>query len=64
VQKESVKPAAKIPSEKKVSLSPQARYELISIRAYELFEKRGYVHGFDREDWVEAEKQLNFESLN
>ncbi len=54
----------KVNSETKAEVTPQARYDLISTRAYYLFEQRGYVHGFDREDWVEAEKQLKFESLN
>jgi hypothetical protein len=61
---ETITAPAKVAFEKKVAQSPQARYELISARAYALFERRGYVHGFDREDWLEAEKQLNFESLN
>jgi hypothetical protein len=40
------------------------RLELISERAYKLFEKRGCVHGFALQDWLEAEKQLNVESIN
>jgi HSP20 family protein len=31
---------------------------LISGRAYELFELRGSLHGFDREDWLLAESEL------
>jgi hypothetical protein len=30
----------------------------IAERAYELFLARGRVHGYEREDWLEAEKQL------
>ena len=30
----------------------------IAQRAYELYEQRGYAHGHDREDWLEAERQL------
>lgn len=30
----------------------------IQKRAYELFEKRGGLHGFDLEDWVQAEKEI------
>jgi len=40
------------------------RMELISQRAYQIFEQRGCVHGFDLEDWFEAEKQLSIESIN
>lgn len=30
--------------------------EKIQKKAYELFEKRGYNHGNDMTDWLEAEK--------
>lgn len=30
----------------------------IAVRAYELYKKRGAVHGHDVEDWCEAEVQL------
>ena len=28
----------------------------IAIKAYEIFERRGYTHGHDTEDWLEAER--------
>jgi hypothetical protein len=37
-------------------LSPT--HEQIAQRAYELYLARGGVHGYEREDWLEAEKQL------
>jgi Protein of unknown function (DUF2934) len=30
----------------------------IAKRAYQLFQRRGSVHGFDLEDWISAEKEL------
>ena len=30
----------------------------IARRAYHLFERRGYAHGFDLDDWMTAEKEL------
>jgi hypothetical protein len=30
----------------------------IAKRAYQLFERRGYAHGFDSDDWITAEKEL------
>jgi hypothetical protein len=39
------------------------REELIAERAYELFEARGGEPGRDREDWLEAERQLVEEGL-
>ena len=44
--------------------STPVRSELIAARAYKLFSQRGCIHGFDLEDWLEAEKQLTDELLN
>jgi Protein of unknown function (DUF2934)/Polyketide cyclase / dehydrase and lipid transport len=41
-------------------LSPTS--EQIAQRAYELYLARGSVHGHEREDWLEAEKQLRASS--
>ena len=32
--------------------------DLISRRAYELFELRGSLDGYDREDWLQAESEI------
>jgi len=56
--------AAPVSATKQVAKAPQITVELISIRAHELFAQRGYIHGFDREDWLEAERQLRDESSN
>jgi hypothetical protein len=34
----------------------QGVQQAIAKKAYELFEKRGGSHGYDREDWLEAER--------
>jgi len=34
------------------------RYQQISLRAYELYEARGRVDGFDVEDWLQAEREI------
>jgi hypothetical protein len=31
----------------------------VARRAYELFLARGAHHGFDRQDWLDAERELN-----
>ena len=36
-------------------------HEKIAMRAYEKWCKRGYAHGHDRQDWVEAETELRTE---
>lgn len=38
--------------------------EIIAERAFRLFETRGCVHGYDVQDWLEAERQLSEELLN
>ena len=30
----------------------------IAQRAYELYTQRGHAHGHDREDWLDAERQI------
>lgn len=37
--------------------------ESVSHRAYELWEKRGCVHGYHIEDWLRAEKELAQDSI-
>ena len=32
--------------------------ELIRMHAYHLFEQRGYEHGHDMEDWLQAEAEV------
>jgi Protein of unknown function (DUF2934) len=32
--------------------------EIIRMRAYQLFEQRGYQHGSDLDDWLQAEAQI------
>lgn len=37
---------------------------IVRRRAYELFEQRGMKHGYDLQDWLDAEAQLRAEALN
>jgi hypothetical protein len=37
---------------------PPAQHAAIAKRAYQKFEARGSVHGFDREDWAAANREL------
>jgi hypothetical protein len=30
----------------------------IRLRAYELYAQRGYIEGFEREDWLTAEREI------
>ncbi|MGE3552887.1 MAG: DUF2934 domain-containing protein [Candidatus Obscuribacterales bacterium] len=38
--------------------------ELVSKRAYQIWEKRGCAHGFDLENWLLAEKEILDESVS
>lgn len=42
-------------------ISEEVVQERIRERAYLLFESRGYAHGFDHNDWLEAEAQIRRE---
>lgn len=37
-------------------MNKKALQEQIAAKAYELYEKRGQMHGRDLEDWLEAER--------
>jgi len=37
--------------------------QAIATRAYEMFQARGGEHGFDRDDWMEARRDLVAEAL-
>jgi hypothetical protein len=37
----------------------EKRRALIEKRAYEIYESRGGSHGFDREDWDQAEHEID-----
>ena len=50
---------AKRPARKRpTATAPVPTETVIANRAYELFLKRGAVHGYDTEDWLTAEREL------
>ena len=42
---------------KQVTRTPAA--EAIQLRAYEIYVERGGIHGFDTDDWLQAELELS-----
>ena len=44
--------------QKKTSAKPQDLQKRIEEKAYELYERRGYSHGNDLADWLEAERMI------
>jgi DUF2934 family protein len=41
-----------------VAVSASVTDEAVAMRAYERFCARGYVHGFDVDDWLAAEREM------
>ncbi len=69
VRKSSVEKKKSVSARKKIvsssakksaleKISPGELSALAEKKAYELFERRGYVHGNDLGDWYEAEKAV------
>jgi hypothetical protein len=50
-------PAPK-PFEVKKNASPSNLQEEIRMRAYQLYEERGYTPGHENEDWLVAEREI------
>ncbi len=44
-----------------LNVSNDKMFEAINKRAYELYCKRGFQHGKDKNDWFEAERQVKKE---
>ena len=47
-----------VPFRKRDMGSLELTEEYIRLRAYELWERHGRIHGRDLEDWLEAEAQI------
>jgi len=46
---------------KQVTRTPTA--EAIQLRAYEIYVERGGIHGFDTDDWLQAELDLSARNI-
>jgi len=40
-------------------IDPQMRHRMVSEAAYRLYARRGYVEGFELEDWLQAEAEVD-----
>lgn len=52
-------PVKKSPTTHPDAGSPEQTEELIRQRAYGLYEERGCQHGYDVDDWLRAEAEVN-----
>jgi hypothetical protein len=48
--------AAAVMEKPQAPANKQDQKERIKRTAYAIYEKRGYAHGYDLQDWLEAEK--------
>ena len=46
------------------ALDPDLRHRLISEAAHNLYMERGYADGYDLDDWLQAETQVDHTILN
>lgn len=55
------KPAVKksAPKQKVAAVTPEQRYQMISTAAYFLAERRGFAHGYEMQDWIAAEAEVD-----
>jgi hypothetical protein len=51
------------PQQTQPSNAVKVPHEKIAQRAYEKWCKRGCVHGYDRQDWIDAENELRTEMM-
>ena len=49
---------------KKNTVSPEVRNHMVATAAYFLAEKRGFVTGYEMEDWASAEKNIDAMLVN
>jgi hypothetical protein len=57
VKESKAKPVRK--STKKTGVSPEERYHMIATAAYFLAERRGFSGGYEMQDWISAEAEID-----
>lgn len=48
-------------SVRKVTATEETSHQSIAVRAYDLYIQRGSTHGWDLDDWLQAERELRVE---
>jgi hypothetical protein len=52
-------PALPVDGESHAAFDPDLRHRMISEAAYYLYSQRGYAEGYDFDDWLTAEAQID-----
>ena len=47
-----------LPTEELKQTDAELVHQLIALRAYDIYEARGCAHGFDEQDWLQAEGEI------
>lgn len=47
------------PRKKAATVTPEQRYHMISTAAYFLAERRGFAGGYEMQDWISAEAEID-----
>jgi len=58
MSREAIRSNSPSESNTETEAASQTLRDLIAVRAYEIFQSRGAVHGSDLEDWLQAEKEV------
>lgn len=48
-----------VAKKKEIAASPEQRYHMISTAAYYLAERRGFAVGYEAQDWIAAEAEVD-----
>ncbi|MFA6016023.1 MAG: DUF2934 domain-containing protein [Gallionellaceae bacterium] len=51
--------AKKAAAKKEISISPEHRYHMIATAAYYRAEHRGFAGGYEMQDWISAEAEID-----
>jgi len=50
---------SKSPAQSQVGIDTETRHRMISEAAYRLYARRGYLEGFELDDWLQAEAKVD-----
>lgn len=57
--KPAAKPRKAAKKAEKQQVTPEQRHEMVSMAAYFIAERRGFLTGYEHEDWLAAEREID-----
>jgi hypothetical protein len=64
IEEQDVMPDTPFEEGARDSLDPDLRHRMISEAAYHLYTQRGYADGYDLDDWLQAEAQVDHVTIS